>query len=324
MSLKKEFPGRKVAILAYDGLCTFEFGIAIEVFALSRPELEVCWYTHRVFSVESSPIRATGGFTLQTTHGVRTAQWADTIIVPGWRGITEPVPESISKSISLAYKRGARIVSICSGVKVLAEAGILAGRYATTHWRYIDQMRREYSDINFKADQLYVEDNGILTSAGSAAGLDLCLHLVRSDYGTKIANSVAKRLVLPSHREGGQKQFIPHPITVENRSMGPVLENIRMNLSKRLSVSSIAVLAKCSERTLMRRFKDSVGQSPLEWLTAERITYAKSLLENSALNTGQIAEKCGFQTTETFRHHFKRLVGVAPMQYRNSFSLNRA
>ena len=309
----------KVAILAYEGLCTFEFGIAIEVFALDRPELNVPWYKHRVFSFGKSPITATGGFLLNPKFGESSVKWADTLIIPGWRDIDGNVPSVLLRAITNAYRRGTRLVSICSGISVLAATGLLNGKKATTHWRYVGHMRRLYPKIDFQPDILYVEDDNIFTSAGSAAGIDLCLHIVRIDYGIKVANAVAKRLVVPTHREGGQQQFISSPVTISERSMSPLLDEIRRDLDKSYSVAKMANLANYSERTFIRKFKESTGKTPQSWLTEERIRYARSLLETSHLTTEQIADKCGFKTAETFRHHFKKSVGIPPMRYRSSF-----
>ena len=197
----------RVAAIAYDGLCTFEFGTTVEIFGLPRPGIGIPCYDFRVCSVDDGHASATGGVSLNITHGIETLAWADTIIVPGWRhGADETVPPGLREAVSTAHGRGARLVSICSGVFVLDAAGILDGKRATTHWRHAARLKALYPRISVEPDSLYVDEGQVLTSAGSAAGLDLCIHIVRRDHGPDIANSVARRLMLPTHRDGGQAQ----------------------------------------------------------------------------------------------------------------------
>ena len=211
------------------------------------------------------------------------------------------------------------MVSICSGVVPIAAGGLLNDRRATTHWRYIDKLSLQYPTIDFQQDALYVIDENILTSAGSAAGLDMGLHIIREDYGSGIANDVARRLVLPTHREGGQKQYIPAPVAEAEGSLSPLLDKLREQLAEAHTNNSVAKLAGLSERTLIRRFKDATGKTPQLWLRDERLKRARLLLENSDLNCDLVAERCGFKSTETLRHHFRREVGIPPIGYRNLF-----
>ena len=214
-------PNRLVVALAYDGLCTFEFGIAIEVFGLPRPEMGPDWYRFAVCAVDQGRMRAVGGFQLVADGGLELLEEAGTIIIPGWRSAHgAPVPPALIESLRRAHARGARLMSICSGVFVLAAAGLLSGRRATTHWRYVERLSAAYPDIKVEPDVLYVDEGSVLTSAGSAAGIDLCLHVVRHDFGAEVANRLARRLVVPPHREGGQAQFIERP-------MPPAREGIR-------------------------------------------------------------------------------------------------
>src|SRR5438105_3971346 len=233
---------RSVAVLAYDGLCTFEFAIAVEVFALRRPELGVPWYDFQVCAAERGALRAEGGVTLQVQRGLRAIEGAGTVVVPGWRrNLDEPIPASVLAALRRAYRRGARLVSICSGVFVLAATGLLNGLRATTHWRYIDALRSRYPKIRVEPDVLYVDEDRLLTSAGSAAGIDLCLHIVRQDFGAVIANQVARRLVVPPHREGGQAQFVQEPIRkAMNGGLAPVLRWLESNLDQELSIAELA------------------------------------------------------------------------------------
>src|SRR5689334_8425558 len=203
---------RLVVALAYDGLCTFEFGVAAEIFGLDRPEMGNAWYRFRVAAIEPGPLRALGGISVAADGGLALVENAGTIIVPGWRGADSPVPQRLLKALRRAHKRGARLLSFCSGVFVLAATGLLDGRRATTHWRYSDALASAYPEVTVVPDVLYVDEGNVLTAAGSAAGIDLSLHLVRRDWGAAAANSVARRLVVPCHRDGGQAQFIEAPV----------------------------------------------------------------------------------------------------------------
>ncbi len=201
-----------VVVVAYDGLCTFEFGCAVEIFGLPRPELGENWYRFAVASADPGALRATGGVQVTADGGLNLLATAGTVIVPGWRGVDAPVPEALIAALRGAHAAGARILSLCSGAFVLAAAGLLDDRNATTHWRYANQLVERYPRVRFVPDVLYVDDGLILTAAGSAAGLDLCLHVVRRDWGSEIANQVARRLVLPAHRQGGQAQYVENPV----------------------------------------------------------------------------------------------------------------
>ncbi|MEM8813750.1 MAG: transcriptional regulator FtrA [Pseudomonadota bacterium] len=309
-----------VAALAYDRLCTFEYGLCVEVFGLSRPEIPQPLYRFRTIAIEDGPLRAAGGLTVQADAGLHDLTKADLILVPGWRGLTEDPPQPFLRALQEAHRRGARLASICSGVFVLAAAGLLEGRRAATHWRYADPLQDRYPTLRVDADVLYIDDGSILTSAGSAAGLDLCLHIVREDHGPDVANAIARSLVVPAHREGGQTQFIPSPVpTRRSGGLGPVLDLIRAHLSETWTVDRIASKAHMSRRTLLRRFRSGCGESPMAWLTRERISRAKDMLAGSNAGLDDIAASVGFETPETFRYHFKRQVGTSPGRYRNQF-----
>ncbi len=201
--------GPLVAALVYDGLCTFEFGVAYEIFGLPRPELGSGWYRFATAAVGEGAMRAAGGLAVAAAGGAEVLAEASLIVIPGWRGADAPVPEALQDALRLAVGRGARIATLCSGVFVPAAAGLLDGKRASTHWRYAELLRKRHPRITVDADVLYVDNDDILTAAGSAAGIDLCLHIVRKDFGIAAANSVARRLVVPPHRDGGQAQFIP-------------------------------------------------------------------------------------------------------------------
>ncbi|WOB08465.1 transcriptional regulator FtrA [Piscinibacter gummiphilus] len=316
-------PPHLVAILAYDQLCTFEFGCAVELFALQRPELGVEWYRHAVCAIEPGPLRAMGGLTVEAPHGLATLRRADTIVVPGWRDADETPPPALLKALRSAHARGARVTSICSGVFVLAHAGLLAGKRATTHWRYAEKLAQRFPDVQVDAGALYVDEGSVITSAGSAAGLDMLLHLVRRDHGAKVANLVAQRLVMPPHREGGQAQFVPRPMPREEESpVARLIDLMRENPRAAHTLPALAEHAGLSARTLQRQFKDATGLTPLEWLVRERISVAKELLESHAgIDMEQVAELAGFGSPESLRRHF-RLQGLpAPTSFRRQFAV---
>ncbi len=307
--------------LAYDGLCTFEFGVAVEVFGLPRPELGPDWYRFAVAALDPGPLRAVGGIRIEADGGLDLLDRADIIIIPGWRGAREPVPSQLIEALREADGRGARILSICSGAFVLAAAGLLNGRRATTHWRYAATLGELYPDIRVVPDVLYVDEGNILTSAGSAAGIDLCLHLVRRDFGPEAANSVARRLVVQPHREGGQAQFIeaPVPIAREGARLGPLLDHLRETLAENHSLSSMASRAGMSLRTFLRRFQALTGTTPGEWLATERLNRARDLLERGSLPVEEVATLAGFGSAATLRHHFRQRLGISPASYRSRF-----
>lgn len=314
--------GPVVAVLAYDGLCTFEFGIAYEVFGLPRPEMGADWYRFAVCGIEPGPLRAAGGLTVTVDSGLDILDQADLIVVPGWRAIDAPVPDTLACALRAAHERGARIMSLCSGVAVLAASGLLTGRRATTHWRYVSSIAQRYPDVSLDAGVLYMDEGIILTAAGSAAGIDLCLHVVRGDFGTEAANSVARRLVVPPHREGGQAQFICAPVPQEREGarLGPLFEWMRERLDEDQPISLLAERAGMSMRTFQRRFEATTGTSVGEWLLKERLRHARGLLETElAISLDDIAAASGFGTLATMRHHFRKRLGTSPGAYRKTF-----
>ena len=302
-----------VSIIAYDGLCTFEFACAIELFALERPELGVHWYSHTVCAIEPGPLRARGGLTVQVPHGLDALDRADTIVIPGWRDLADVPPRALIDALRAAHARGARICSICTGAYVLAYAGLLDGRVATTHWHYLDDMRARFPDIAIDTDALYVDAGRIVTSAGSAAGLDMLLHIVRSDFGADIANKVAQRLVIPAHRDGDQAQLVARPLpTAGADTIARLMDWVREHIRANHTVASMADQARLGTRTFQRRFKERTGLPPLAWLGRERIALATRLLESrQALDIDAIADLAGLGSAESLRRHF-RAHGLAP------------
>jgi len=311
----------RVVALAYDGLCTFEFGCTVELFALPRPELSVPWYEFAVCAAERGPLRAMGGLRLTGGGGLKILERADTIVVPGWRRIEERPPQALLTALARAHRRGARLCSICSGVFVLAAAGVLDGRRATTHWKYAEALASRYPLIRVEPNALYVDEGQVITSAGSAAGLDMLLHLVRRDFGARVANQVAHRLVVAPHREGGQAQFVPRPVASDERGrLARLLDLIRAHPEARHTLKSLAARAAMSTRTLQREFRAATGQAPYEWIVGERIARARELLESTALTPGGIAERVGMGSVESLRHHFRRRLGTTPARYRARFA----
>ncbi|WP_313128362.1 transcriptional regulator FtrA [Pseudescherichia vulneris] len=313
-------PRPLVVAVAYDGLCTFEFGIAVEIFGLPRPELGENWYRFAVASVEEGELRATGGIRLVADGGLGLLAQADTIIIPGWRGAECPVPEALCQALREANARGCRIMSICSGVFVLAAAGLLNGKRATTHWRYTPLLRERYPAIEVLDDALYYHEGSVLTSAGSAAGIDLCLHLVRLDYGTDVANNVARRLVVQPHRDGSQSQQIARPVarSRESQRLGQVFDYLHRQLAATHSVASLAKLAGMSPRTFLRRFDEATGTTPARWILQERLARARTLLANADLSMEEVAALAGFATAASLRHHFRQRFALSPRDYRKN------
>lgn len=311
-----------VVAIAYDGLCTFEFGIATEIFALSRPEMGENWYRFAVAGVDDGQMRAAGGLRFTVDGGLELLAEAGTIVIPGWRGIDTAVPPALIAALRAAHARGARILSFCSGAFVLAAAGLLDGKRATTHWRYADALTERHPEIGVSPDVLYVDAGDVLTSAGTAAGLDLCLHLIRRDFGMDAANLVARRLVLPAHRDGGQAQFIRQavPRAHESGRLGPLFDHMRENLGADHSVATLASRAGMSGRTFLRRFESATGMTPARWLLTQRLGKARDLLEGTDASVEEIAALSGFGTTGTLRHHFRLHLSTTPAAYREAFA----
>lgn len=310
-----------VIALIYDGLCAFEFGICSEVFGLPRPELETELYTFESVSLEPSPLKMSGGLKVVASARQTDLIAADTIIVPGWRGADKPVPVAYCAAIRAAHDRGVRLVAICSGVYVLAAAGVLDGRAVTTHWKYADDLASKFPKVSVQANELYIHDGTIVTSAGSSAGIDACLHIVRSDYGAKIATSVARRLVMHAHRQGDQAQYIECPIPQSNEvhRLSKLMDDVQSRLSDDHSIKSMSIQAGMSTRTFQRRFIKLTGLSPVKWVTQERINYGRMLLETTTLSIDQISDKVGFSNPETLRYHFRQILDISPTSYRKRF-----
>ena len=309
-----------VVVLAYDNLCTFEFGCAVEMFSLARPELGVDWYRFAVCAEVKGVVRAAGGVSLHVPHGMAMLARADTIVVPGWQGVDVAPSEALVRRLRAAHARGARIATICSGAFVLAATGLLDGRAATTHWRYAERLRQRHPRIDVQANSLYVDEGSLLTSAGSAAGLDMMLHLIRRDHGARVANQVAQRLVVPPHRLGDQAQFVARPMPQDEAArLARLMDRVRAQPAQAWTLASMADRAAMSVRTLQRQFRQSLGLSPVDWLIRERVEFARQLLETGKRPLTEVSSLAGFGSEESFRRHFRLATGVSPLAYRRQF-----
>jgi transcriptional regulator GlxA family with amidase domain len=316
-----------VAILAYDGMSGFESGLAAEIFGMTELSelfsagLQRPWYSVKLCSQEPE-IRMLGGATVRTSYDLDDLDDADTVVIPSVRDVTQPCSPELLAAIRTADARGARLVSICSGAFALAAAGVLDGRKATTHWIYTDMLRQQYPAIDIDPAPLYVDNGRVLTSAGCAAGLDLCLHIVRSDHGVRVANDVARRLVISPHRAGGQAQYIETPVpepTDDGRIAAGMSWAIE-NLDRPITLDELAERSTMSRRSYLRHFAKATGTTPIRWLIEQRIQASLALLESSAYSVEQIATRVGFESPVTFRHHFVRQMRTTPSDYRSAFT----
>lgn len=327
-----------VAVFAFAGMNPFELGCVIEVFGLPRPEFEGRWYDFKVCAETAAPMRVVGGVSICAEYGIEEFVAADTVIVTAVPDVHGAAPPGLVSALRRAHARGARVVSICSGAFALAEAGLLDGLVATTHWQYADLLARRFPAVRVDPDVLYVDGGRVFTSAGSAAGLDLCLHLVRVDWGVAVANSVARRLVLAPHREGGQAQFIEAGVLPvggggngngngngagAGGGVGHSMVWALEHLAERISVGDLARVAVMSERTYVRQFSRVAGTSPLRWLVAQRVAAARALLETADGSVEEIGAAVGFSDPAGFRRHFARVVGASPSVYRRAFHSGR-
>jgi AraC family transcriptional activator FtrA len=313
--------GPQVTVLLYEGMSAFEVGIVTEVFGLPRPEFDLDWYDLTICAETTDPVPLIGRATMQTPYGLDVFAAGQTVIVPGVSDVHADPSPGLVAALRRAHRRGARLVSICSGAFALAGAGLLDGRRAATHWRYADVLAERFPKVTVDADVLYVDDGDVFTSAGSAAGLDLCLHLVRADFGPSIANAVARRLVTPPHRSGGQAQFIETPVagSVDDDRIVRSMAWAASNLDSAITVAELARRAHMSTRTYLRHFKHSTGTSPLRWLIAQRVQASLPLLETTSASIDAIAAATGFDTATTYRYHFGRAMRTSPSAYRRTF-----
>jgi len=314
-------PGPEVSVLLYEGMSAFELGIVTEVFGLPRPELDVDWYRLTICSERPDPVPIVGGATIHANGGLDVFASAQTVIVPGVSDVHAGCSPEVIAALRLARRRGSRVVSICSGAFALAAAGLLDGRRATTHWQYAGLLAQRFPLVEVDADVLYIDDTDVLTSAGSAAGLDLCVHLVRKDFGPTVANAVARRLVVAPHREGGQAQFIEAPVVGDAKD-DRVTRSMRWalaHLAEPITVESLARQAHMSVRTYLRHFARSTGTSPIRWLITQRVHASLPLLERTDLSVEAVAAAVDFESVVTYRYHFGRTTHTSPSAYRRVF-----
>jgi transcriptional regulator GlxA family with amidase domain len=308
-----------VAVVAFDGVVLGDLSTACEIFGLARTRDGRPPYDVRVCS-ESAAVESMH-VELRVPWRLSSLARADTVIVPGIDDVDAPIPAVVLRAIRRAAERGARVASICSGAFVLAAAGVLDGLRATTHWRAAGDLARRYQRIAVDANVLYVDNGQVLTSAGAAAGFDLCIHLVRRDLGAEAAAAVARLAVMPVERSGGQAQFIRHdPPSDASGSMGPLLAWIEQNLARELPLPVIARRAAMSPRTLSRRFRDQVGGTPAAWIVQARVRRAQQLLETTNFSIERVAAEAGFGSATVLRAHFGNIVGTSPLAYRRAFS----
>ncbi|WP_433382166.1 GlxA family transcriptional regulator [Actinoplanes sp. CA-142083] len=313
----------RVVVLALDGVIPFDLATPIEVFGRLRLQGDVKAYDVRVCA--PTPEVHAGQFTLRAPHGLEALEEADTIIVPGREEPADDVPEKVLISLRTAAARGTRIASICVGAFVLAATGLLDGRRATTHWLGASSFAAMFPKVDLDPAVLYVDEGQFLTSAGAAAGLDLCLHLIRTDHGSAVAADAARLSVMPLEREGGQAQFIvpEQPPAPRGSTMEPLLRWLGESAGRDLTLDEIAAHAGMSTRTLNRRFREHTGTTPLRWLHLARIRRAQHLLETTTQAVDRIGGAVGFGSPTAFRDRFKRVVGTSPQRYRQAFQTSR-
>ena len=314
-----------VAALISDGVAPFELAVACEVFGIDRSsDAGVPWYRFMVVAADDPPIRTSVGFTIDTPHRLADLRRADTIVVPAHAGAGQPggMSPALIDALRVAHRRGTRLLSVCTGAFALAEAGLLDGRRATTHWMHTAEMARRYPEVKVDPDVLYVDEGDVMTSAGTAAGIDLMLHVVRLDYGADVANIVARRMVVPPHRDGGQAQFVTEPVRdgMDADLFGSTLTFMESHLGDPLTVNDLAARAAMSPRTFARRFRAATGTTPHGWLTRQRVLQAQRLLETTDEAVDVIAQRCGFGSAAALRPHFQRIVRTSPTAYRRCFA----
>ncbi|NJP52445.1 helix-turn-helix domain-containing protein [Streptomyces sp. SBST2-5] len=312
---------RNVAAVLLNGVNPFELGVVCEVFGIDRSDEGLPVYDFAVASAEGPVLRCNSGLTLQVEHGLDRLEEADLVAVPAGSGFeSRPFPPELLEALRRAVDRGARVLSVCSGVFVLAAAGLLEGRRCTVHWRHAETLSRQYPHLTVEPDVLYVDEDPVITSAGTAAGIDACLHLVRKEEGPEVANKIARRMVVPPHRDGGQAQYIERPLPQHRGdTVAEVLVWMERNLDQEVTVEQLAARAHMSPRTFARRFQQETGTTPYRWILRQRVLLAQQLLEQTDETVDTIAGRTGFGNAAALRHHFVRAVGTTPQAYRRTF-----
>ncbi|GAA0458383.1 helix-turn-helix domain-containing protein [Streptomyces sp. NPDC046215] len=314
-----------VAVLLFSGGPIFESSIPLSVFGIDRQDAGVPRYRLLVCAGEDVPLRTTGGLELTAPYGLEALSRAGTVVVPAWRSITQPPPTAALDALRRAHEEGARIVGLCTGAFVLAAAGLLDGRPATTHWMYAPTLAKRYPSVHVDPRELFVDDGDVLTSAGTAAGIDLCLHIVRTDHGADAAGALARRLVVPPRRSGGQERYLDRSLP-EEIGADPLAEVVAWaleHLHEQFDVETLAARAYMSRRTFDRRFRSLTGSAPLQWLITQRVLQAQRLLETSDYSVDEVAGRCGFRSPVALRGHFRRQLGSSPAAYRAAYRARR-
>ena len=309
-----------VAVLIYDGVAPFELGVLCEAWGIDRRDDGVPSFDFAVCAPQpGEQVSTTAGFSLHVRHGLDRVREADLVAVPAVP-LDGLAPEPVLAELRHAVERGARVLSVCSGAFVLGQAGLLDGRRCTTHWKHAAELATQFPEASVDPDVLYVDEDPVITSAGSAAGLDACLHLMRKEFGAQVASTVARRMVVPPHRDGGQAQFVRTPMpTISAETLSPLLAWLSENLDTPLTVPELAARVHMSPRTFARRFRDETGTTPHQWLTHQRLLLAERLLEETGLPVDAVARRTGFGNAATLRHHFSRARSTTPQSYRQSF-----
>ncbi|MFJ9112679.1 GlxA family transcriptional regulator [Streptomyces sp. NPDC102283] len=312
---------KNVAAVLLDNVHPFELGVVCEVFGIDRREEGLPGYDFALVAAETSPVRAVPGFTISTPHGLDRLDAADLIAVPVGDGFhTRDFPPALLEALRQAVARGARVLSVCVGAFVLGAAGLLDGRRCTTHWRYAAALAERYPEAEVEPGVLYVDEDPVLTSAGTSAGIDACLHLVRKLQGSDVANAIARRMVVPPHREGGQAQYIERPVPHSGESgVRMAMAWAEQNLEQEISVDQLSAHACMSPRTFARRFRMETGTTPYRWLLAQRLLGAQQQLENTDATMEAVAARTGFLNAAALRHQFVRSLGITPNAYRRAF-----
>ena len=315
-------PDPVVAAVAFDGISPFHLSVPCLVFGEDRTRQGLPRFEFRVCALEQGPLRTESGLGLLAPYGLDGIAGADIVIVPSWRDLDEPVPEALNRALADAHARGATVVGLCLGAFVLAAAGLLEGRPATTHWAHAAQLAEAYPKIEVRPGVLYVDAGQVVTSAGVAASLDCCLHLLRQRYGAQPAQRVARRLVLPPHRQGGQAQYIERPVEVSHETDGlsRALEGVLAALEAPHSLDAVAARANMTRRTFTRRFQAATGTSFAKWLVQQRVLRARELLETTARPVEDVAALAGFGTAASLRQHFAAQLATSPALYRREFA----
>jgi AraC family transcriptional activator FtrA len=310
----------RIAVIVLDQVAAFELGVVCEVFGTDRAVDGFPTYVFDTCSPDGRPVRSKSGWLLTPTADLGPVEQADLVAVPA-HPVGTTAPPAVLDALRRAADRGAYLLSVCSGAFLLGQAGLLDGRKCTTHWKYADDLAREFPAAIVDPDVLYVAEDNVITGAGTAAGIDACLHLVRREHGSAVATALARRMVVPPHRDGGQSQYVeaPLPRCADAPTLEPLLSWLITTLDRPHTVDSLAARANMSSRTFARRFRAETGVTPHDWLTAQRVLLARQLLEDTDLGVEAIASRSGFSTGAMLRHHFTRRIGATPQSYRSTF-----